>query len=228
MGCTSTTNTKILDIVWGWSERVFSTNMERLLQKRLLDEMWSSLYPQPPAPKRLQTRRRYLELVEPSDLNFDFPKTVQALEHMRRILEGSGEKASDTKYVKYSLLRYQYTRLVEALPPTYRSIPKDYLLNSILKEDDAEQLDMLSAATTDIDDKDIGTLLAVKHLTALAETGDLIEQTELVLNQRDTLGDAVEIHHLASLAPSSEHILVEWLRYKEPWADNTNCGQPTP
>ncbi|KAK4210546.1 kinase-like domain-containing protein [Rhypophila decipiens] len=167
-----------------------------------------------------------IDQTKPSDLNFDFPKTVQALEDMRRILEGSGERASDTKYVKYSLLRYQYARLVEALPPTYRSIAKDYLVNSVLREDDAEQLDRLSAAITDIDDKDIGTLLAVKHLTALAETGDLIEQTELVLNQRDiTLGDPVDIHHLASLAPSSEHILVEWLRYKESWADNATRTQ---
>ncbi|KAK0712750.1 kinase-like domain-containing protein [Lasiosphaeria miniovina] len=162
-----------------------------------------------------------MDQTEPSDLDFDFPKTVQALEDMQRILEGSGERANNTKYLKYSLLRYEHARLVEALPLSYRSIAKEHLVNEVLKEDDEEQLNKLSTAITDIDDKDIGTLLAVKHLTALAETGRLIEQTELVLNQRDvTLMDPVDIHHLASLAPESEHVLVEWLRYREPWADN--------
>ncbi|KAK4195868.1 hypothetical protein QBC40DRAFT_315075 [Triangularia verruculosa] len=158
---------------------------------------------------------------EQSDLDFDFLKTVQALEDMRCILEGSGERVNDTKYVKYSLLRYQHARLVEALPPTHRSVAKEHLVNKVLREDDAEQLGKLSAAITDVDNKDIGTLLAVKHLTAFAENRGLIEQTELVLNQRDiTLVDRVDIHDLACLAPASEHILVEWLRYKESWADN--------
>ncbi|GAB1319486.1 hypothetical protein MFIFM68171_09696 [Madurella fahalii] len=161
-----------------------------------------------------------MDQTEPSDLDFDFPKTVQALEDIRRILDGSGERVNDTKYVKYSLLRYQHARLVEALPPTHRSAAKEHLVNAVLRED-AEQLDKLSVAIADVDEKDIGTLLAVKHLTALAEAGRLIEQTELVLDQRDiTLVDPVDIHHLASLAPASEYILVEWLGYKESWADN--------
>lgn len=165
-----------------------------------------------------------MDQTEPSDLDFDFPKTVQALEDMRHIFEGSGKRATDTKHLKYPLLRYQHARLMEALPPTYRSVAKEHLVNAVLREDDAKRLNKLSAATTDVDDKDIGTLLAVKHLTALAEAGHLIERTELVLNQRDiTLMDPVDIHHLASLVPASEHILVEWLRYKESWADK-NIG----
>ncbi|KAK4221300.1 kinase-like domain-containing protein [Podospora fimiseda] len=146
---------------------------------------------------------------EPNDLDFDFPKT------------GSGEMANDTEYIKYSLLRYHHERLVEVLPPAYRSEAKEHLIRAVLREEDVEQLDKLSAATADVDDKDIGTLLALKRLTTLAETGCLIEQTELVLNGRDInlKEPMVDIHQLASLAPASEPILVEWLRYKETWAD---------
>ncbi|KAM6513261.1 hypothetical protein FALCPG4_015708 [Fusarium falciforme] len=149
---------------------------------------------------------------------FDFPKIVETLKEMHRILEAREE--SGVEHQKQSLLRYEHARLVEALPQHYRSVAKERLVRYVLEKNDVEQLDSLSKAMIEAGNEDIGVLLAVKHLTALAETGRLIEQEELVLDHKQiTLGEDIDIHSSALLAPTSERVLVEWLRYKESWAD---------
>ncbi|KAH7117524.1 kinase domain-containing protein [Dactylonectria macrodidyma] len=152
--------------------------------------------------------------VELESPRFDFPKIVEALNEMHRIIEAGVE------HRKQSLLRYEHARLVEALPQHYRSVAKEQLVRHILEKGDAEQLDRLSRAMIEAGNEDIGVLLAVKRLTALAETGRLIEQEELVLDHKYiTPEEDLDIHSLALLAPTSERVLVEWLRYKESWAD---------
>ncbi len=153
-------------------------------------------------------------------LDFDFPKIVQALKEIHRIVESREEGSSNTKHQQQSLLRYQHARLIESLPLNYRSVARDHLMEQVLQTQDTEQLGGLSTAITKAGEKDIGDLLAVKHLTALAEAGRLIEQENLILKQRDiTLTAEIDIHSLALHGSASEPVLVEWLRYREPWAD---------
>jgi len=154
-------------------------------------------------------------------LDFNFSKIVQALKERHRILEGSQGETTGVEHQQHSLLRYQHARLIEALPPYYRSVAKEHLVKQVLQSDDAEQLGRLSTAVTEAGDEDIGVLVAVKHLTALSKAGCLIEQSDLVLEEKDiTLKpEPVDIHSLALLEPTSELVLVEWLRYRESWAD---------
>jgi serine/threonine protein kinase len=64
--------------------------------------------------------------------------------------------------------------------------------------------------------------VAVKHLTALAEAGRLFDQDDIFVHLKDvTLKEHIDAHNLAILAPSSKRVLVEWLKYKESWADDT-------
>ena len=153
---------------------------------------------------------------ELSKPDFDFPKIVQALKETHRILKGNGE---GTAGAKQSLLRYQHTRLIEALPPCYYSVAKEHLVKQVLQSD-VKQLGRLSTAITEAGDEDIGVLVAVKHLTALAETGRLTEQSNLVLDLENIRRkEDVDIHSLVRLESTSELALVEWLMYKELWAD---------
>lgn len=159
------------------------------------------------------------ERSELDSLDFDFPKTTQTLKETRRILEGV-EGDNVVNHQQLSLLRYQHARLIEALPSSYRLIAEERLVKQVLQIDSVEQLGRLSTAITEAGDKDIGVLIAVKHLTALAETGRLIEQSDLLLDRKNiTLKSDIDIHSLALLAPTSELILIEWLRYRETWAD---------
>lgn len=161
-----------------------------------------------------------IDRTELSKLNFDFHKIVQALKEMHRTLEGSEEVSTGVKHQQQSLLRYQHARLIEALPPSFRSVANEHLVKQVLQNDDTEQLGRLSTAITEAGEEDIGVLVAVKHLTALAETGRLIEQKDLVLDQKDiTPREEIDIHDLALQESTSEYVLVERLRYKESWAD---------
>ena len=77
-------------------------------------------------------------------------------------------------------------------------------------------------AVAEAGDEGIGILIAVRHLTTLANTGRLIEQSHLVLETRNITPkpEPVDIHSLVWLEPTSELVLVEWLRYRESWAYN--------
>ncbi|KAM6513272.1 hypothetical protein FALCPG4_015715 [Fusarium falciforme] len=139
---------------------------------------------------------------------------------MHHILEGSGEGNAGVQHQQLSLLRYQHTSLIEALPSYYRSIAKEHLVSQVLKSDDTEQLGGLSTAVTEADAENIDILLAVKHLTALSKTGRLTERSDLILDQNCiTVKGHVDIHSLAMQEPTSELVLVEWLRYRASWAD---------
>jgi serine/threonine protein kinase len=152
--------------------------------------------------------------------DFDFPKIVQALKEIHRIVESREEGTSNTKHQQKSLLRYQHARLIESLPPNYRSVAREYLVEQVLQNHDTEKFSGLSTVTTEAGGEDIGVLVAVKHLTALAEAGLLIEQENLILDQSDIAVTAeIDIHSLALHGLASEPVVVEWLRYREPWAD---------
>jgi len=159
----------------------------------------------------------------PDSFDFDFPKIAQALKGMRHVFESSNNGGSNAGHRQQSVLRYHHARLTEALPPYYRSIARDHLVNQIL-QNDVEQLGSLSKAIIEVGDEagddDIGVLVAVKHLTSLAEMGRLTEQSNLLLDQKSiSIGEDVDIHTLASLGPKSERVLVEWLKYDESWTD---------
>ncbi|KAF4459116.1 kinase domain-containing [Fusarium albosuccineum] len=151
---------------------------------------------------------------------FSFHEIVEALKEMSRILEGDEESKTSVKQQRHSLLRYQQAKLLESLPTHYQSIAKSRLIELVLQRDDVEQLGGLSAAISEAGDQDVGVLVALKHLTALAEAGRLLEQEDLFINQKDiTLKEDIDAHSLALLAPASQRVLVEWLKYKETWAD---------
>lgn len=112
--------------------------------------------------------------------------------------------------------------MVNTIPSYYRSITKEHLTNTIL-DSDVQHLGNLSAALSNVGDEDIGVLIAVKYLTNLSDAGRLTEQRGLALDQKNvTLKEDIGIHSLALLEPLSEHVVVEWLRYKESWADKVN------
>ena len=152
--------------------------------------------------------------------NYDFGQIVQALQEVHRILRGSREAITNAKDPQLRLLRYQHGKLIEGLPLYYRSVAKDQLVKLVLQSNDMTQLGSLLTATTKAGEEDIGVLLAVKHLTALAETGHLTDQSDLVLDEKDiTKKKDVDIHSLAMLETTSERVLVEWLRYNVSWVD---------
>lgn len=154
------------------------------------------------------------------NFDFDFSEIVKALKEIDRISEGSKEVVASAKNLQLRLLRYQHAKLVEGLPLYYRSIAKEQLVEMVLQSDDTEQPGGLSTAITKAGEEDMGVLVAFKHLTALAETGRLTDQRDLVLDQKSiTHRVDVNIHSLALLETTSERILVEWLRYNGSWAD---------
>ncbi|KFA80177.1 hypothetical protein S40288_09977 [Stachybotrys chartarum IBT 40288] len=153
-------------------------------------------------------------------LQFDFVKMRQALQEMHDTLQSIAWDTADGKPQQQPLLRYQYTRLVEALPPSYRSTAKEHLVRLIMDFEDVQKLGDLSTAIRGEEDEDIGRLIAAKHLTVLAEQGLLAEQMNLIINQKDiTMKEDIGIHTLAEMQSTRETVLVEWLRYKGSWAD---------
>lgn len=162
---------------------------------------------------------RLLDDAEKGDLSkveFEFSTIAEALKETDRIVQVDASH-------QQSLLRYQHTKMINAIPSYYRSIAKEHLTNTILDSNDAQYLGNLSAALSNVGDEDIGVLIAVKHLTNLSDAGRLTEQRGLALDQKNvTLKEDIGIHSLALLEPSSEHVVVEWLRYKESWADKVN------
>ena len=156
------------------------------------------------------------------DQAFDFSAIVKALKETQRIMESIRAEANGGVHRQQSLLRYQHERMMEGLPQHYRVIAKEHLVDQVLSKEDDDQIDSLSAAMRNKGEEDIGVILAVKHLTTLAETGRLTDQSDLVIDQkRVTLKSELDIHSLAVLDDTSEPVLVEWLRYKEEWADKT-------
>ncbi|KAI1128865.1 kinase domain-containing protein [Nemania abortiva] len=155
------------------------------------------------------------------DREFDFAAIVKALKETQHIVKNIRTAAKGDAHRQKPLLRYQYERMMEGLPQHYRFVAKEHLKNLVLsKKDDAAE--GLLAAMGHESEKDIGVLLAVRHLTTLAETGRLTDRSHLVLDQkRITIKTPVDIHSLATLDHTSELVLVEWLRYKEEWAEET-------
>jgi serine/threonine protein kinase len=143
---------------------------------------------------------RLIDKIDQNELNkldFDFSKIVQAPKEIHRVLEGGGEGITGATQQQQPLLRYQHARLIEALPLYCRSVSKKHLVKQVLQSD-VQQLDGLSTAITEAGEEDIGVLMAVKHLTALANIGCLTEQSNLVLDQCDiTLQEEIDIHHRA-------------------------------
>lgn len=89
-----------------------------------------------------------------------------------------------------------------------------------MESNDASQLHGLSEAVTDAGEEDIGTLLAIKRLTILSNDGSLIENVDLVLDEKNVnLSVDIDIHSAAVLENTSENVLVEWLQYRDVWAD---------
>jgi hypothetical protein len=164
--------------------------------------------------------KKLLDTIDRTELiHSDFTLTAQALKEMEHILESSEDGIATAKYQQQRLLRHQHTKLIGALPPDYRSIAKEYLVEQVLQSD-VDQLGRLSTMITEVGDEDIGVLIAVKHLIALDKENRLTEQENLVIKQGDILvGDEVDIHALAKLGPKSERVLVEWLKYNESWTD---------
>ncbi|KAJ3486614.1 hypothetical protein NLG97_g6578 [Lecanicillium saksenae] len=150
-------------------------------------------------------------------LEFDFPKIIQALEGLQHISKGSTDAGQSQPR---ALPQYHHARLIEALPPHHRSFAKERMVELVLESNDASQLHGLSEAITDTGDEDIGTLAAVKRLTVLSGNGALIENTNLIIDEADiNLGENIDIHSVAVLESTSENVVVEWLRYRDVWAD---------
>ncbi|EJP60701.1 protein kinase domain-containing protein [Beauveria bassiana ARSEF 2860] len=150
-------------------------------------------------------------------LELDFSKTIQALEELHYISEGSIGAGQPRRR---TFLQYHHARLLEALPPHYRSFAKERMVELVLESNDATQLRGLSEAVTDAGDEDIGTLVAVKRLTIMSNDGSLIENMDLILDKNDVnLSVDIDNHSAAVLETTSEHVLVEWLRYGDVWVD---------
>lgn len=155
------------------------------------------------------------------DREFDFSAIVKALKETQRIVESIRTAANGDAHRQQPLLRYQYERMMEGLPHHCRLIAKEQLKNLVLRKNDDEAEGLLATMGNE-SEKDIGVLLAVRHLTTLAETGRLTDKSHLVIDhKRVTIKTPVDIHSLAALDHTSELVLVEWLRYKEEWADET-------
>lgn len=151
---------------------------------------------------------------------FDFSKTVHALKEIHHILKDGVEVNASIRHQQQSLLRYQHAKLIAALPSSYRRIAKEHLETLLLRDDDVEQLGDVSTAMKTEGDEDIGVLVAVKRLMVLANNNRLIGRNDLFINPGDVaFQENVDIHDLALLGPASEPVLVEWLKYKGPWAD---------
>ncbi|EJP61143.1 protein kinase domain-containing protein [Beauveria bassiana ARSEF 2860] len=150
-------------------------------------------------------------------LELDFSKTIQALEELHYISEGSIGAGQPRRR---TFLQYYHSRLLEALPPHYRSFAKERMVELVLESEDVTQLHGLSEAVTDAGDEDIGTLVAVKRLTIMSNDGSLIEDKDLILDENDVnLSVDIDIHSCAVLQNTSDKVLVEWLRYRDVWAD---------
>lgn len=139
-----------------------------------------------------------------SDVDFAFPVVVEALQEILRILENREERIDGVRHQQPSLLRYQQQRLREALPPQYRSVARDHLTKQVLRDCDPEDIGSLSSAMLDTSmDHDVGNLIAVRHLTNLAEAGRLGEDGsdgDLILDQRHvSLRERLDIHSFAVL-----------------------------
>lgn len=155
-------------------------------------------------------------------LALDFDQTIQALQEMKNALsETEDDSVGVPRRLRETLLRHQHSKLMEALPSDSRVLAKDYLVKLVLQEEDAAELDNMSQLMSKIDDDDIGRLLALRRLVALDETGGLTENETLRLDHRKLEhGERIEIHQLATIKPTSERVIVEWLRCGEPWADD--------
>lgn len=155
---------------------------------------------------------------EPESERFDFSKIVKALKETYRISRCSTQETTESaKHRQQSLLRYQHTKLTEALPLSYQRDAKDKLDRLLLSTDDVKELGDLSTATK-VDDANIGALLAVKRLTVLANEGRLIERSDLVFDQsKITNEENFGIHSRASL--EGEPVLVERVYYEGSWVD---------
>ena len=164
---------------------------------------------------------------EPSSLDLTWPTIIRTLKELQAILSASKNESPEPP--SYFLVRYHLTTLEESLPPSLRTLAKEYLVEHIL-QNDVDQLGKFLKVTKEAgDNEDIGVLIAVKHLTSLADKGSLADHSNLVIDQKDismqTTGDIqnplkrVDIHSLALFKPTSETVLVEWLRYQESWAD---------
>ncbi|EXL66196.1 serine/threonine protein kinase [Fusarium oxysporum f. sp. conglutinans race 2 54008] len=151
-----------------------------------------------------------------------FNRVVESLKEISVTLEVIKESKNTILPQRQSLLRYQQSKLLDSLTSHHQSIAKEQLIKLILQKDDVEQLGRLSTAVSEVGDQDLGVMVAVKHLTALAEAGRLFEQDDTFVHLKDiALKEDIDAHSLAILAPSSQRVLVEWLKYKESWADDT-------
>ncbi|XWX01595.1 hypothetical protein V2A60_009623 [Cordyceps javanica] len=149
-------------------------------------------------------------------VDFDFCKTIQALEELRCIALGSG----DGQPRRRTILQYHHARLLEALPSDYRSLAQERMVELVLESNDAPQLHGLSEAVINAGGQDVGTLVAVKRLTILSNEGSLIENEHLMLDAKAvSVGADIDIHSTAVLEKTSEKVVVEWLRYRDVWAD---------
>ena len=154
------------------------------------------------------------------DLACDFPTMSQALSELLCSLRSEQYSTSDAIPRQMSFFKYQQTRLSRALPLRHRTIAEDHLITLIMGIPDAHKLGDLSVALRERGNDEVGILVAVRCLTVLAESGQLIEQPHLMLDQRDitlrpdNTGDW-RAHTTALMESSSEPVLVERLEYKE-------------
>ena len=111
------------------------------------------------------------------------------------------------------------------MPELFRESARDHLENEILQTDDAQLLEATKVALQDDGgDERIGTLLAVKRLTILAEHHLLTHQKNLLLDPKSLkeLGNVGQ-HSLALLTTGpgdvESLVLIEWLHYDARWGD---------
>lgn len=154
------------------------------------------------------------------DLDSDL--TIQSLKGFQQTLEVEQDNDPRFNHQRLPILNWQSNKLIEALPESYRRLARTSLMEHLLASDHIGRLQQLQQEANIKDDEDLGTLLAVKHLTQLAEEGDLIARKDLLLSNISFITKCDFGPHSFALMNGnpSEKVIIEWLRYKRHWADD--------
>lgn len=156
------------------------------------------------------------------DFHLDHAEMVNTLKVERDMLEAANVETDFSQHHWLLVIREHTTRLIKALPTAYGSIFRDLFINRVLQNYDAISLEYTTSAMQSTLEEEIGVLVAVKHITALAEQGRLVDNSDLAIDHRDIrITKEIGIHSLGNLESSDQPILIEWLKYNEVWVDES-------
>lgn len=153
--------------------------------------------------------------------DLDIDGTIQSLSGFQQNLQVQQDNDPRFNHQRLSVLRWQGNKMFEALPNSYRSLARTSLVEHVLRCDHVEGLSQLHQETGVEDYDDLGTLLAVKHLTQLSEEGRLIPRQDLQLDDITFVTKCEVGPHSFALINGDrpEKVIIEWLKYEGNWAD---------